>query len=71
MTIEEVEKFFGTMYKVCKALNITPQNVTRWRRQGYISMVQQYRIAMLTEGELMPDDVDKRRCTKANKKDTA
>lgn len=58
MTVKEVEKYFGTLYRVCKELGITPQNMTSWRKNGYIPMIQQYRIAELTEGELMPDEID-------------
>lgn len=58
MNIAEVQEYFGTLYRVCKELNIVPQNMTRWKRQGYIPLIQQYRIAELTEGELMPDEID-------------
>ncbi len=58
MNIEQVEKYFGTLYRACKELNLVPQNMTRWKNQGYIPLIQQYRIAELTEGELMPDEVD-------------
>lgn len=58
MSIDEARQYFGTMYKVCKALGIVPQNMTKWRKQGYIPLLQQYRIAELTEGELMPDEDD-------------
>lgn len=58
MTIEEVRAYFGTIYRVCKELNIVPQNMTKWKNQGYIPLLQQYRIAELTEGKLMPDEQD-------------
>lgn len=58
MTIEEVAKYFGTLYSACKSLNIVPQNMTKWKNQGYIPLLQQYRIAELTEGFLMPDEED-------------
>lgn len=58
MTLEEVESYFGTLYAACKAIDITPQNITKWRKQGYVPYLQQYRIAMVTEGKLMPDDSD-------------
>lgn len=58
MTIDEAVKHFGTLYRVCKELSITPQNMTRWKRQGYIPLLQQYRIAELTDGALMPDEKD-------------
>ena len=60
MNIEEVIEKFGNLNQVCIALNIAPQNMTKWKRQGYIPYLQQYRIAELTEGELMPDDIDPR-----------
>lgn len=58
MNIEEVRTYFGTLYRACKALRIAPQNTTKWNRQGYIPLLQQYRIAELTDGFLMPDEDD-------------
>lgn len=58
MTIDEVKVHFGTLYAACKALNIVPQNMTKWKNQGYIPLLQQYRVAELTEGLLMPDEID-------------
>ncbi len=58
MNLEEVEDYFGTFYRACKLLKIVPQNMTRWKQQGYIPLLQQYRIAELTEGKLMPDEND-------------
>lgn len=58
MTIDEVENYFGTLSNACRALKITPQNMTRWKKIGYIPYLQQYRLAVITEGELMPDEED-------------
>jgi hypothetical protein len=58
MTIEEVEAWFGNLHKACKAINIASQNMTKWKKQGYIPLKQQFRLAVATEGELMPDDID-------------
>ena len=58
MTIEEVAKWFGNLNRACLALGLASQNFTRWKEQGYIPWKQQFRIAYLTEGELMPDDED-------------
>lgn len=58
MTIEEVENYFVNLYRACLQLKIVPQNMTKWRKQGYIPLLQQYRIAELTHGALMPDDED-------------
>lgn len=58
MTIKEAENYFGTIYRLCKELGLAPQNMTKWKNQGYIPLLQQYRIAELTEGALMPDECD-------------
>lgn len=66
MTIEEVVAWFGNLNRACLALEIAPQNMTKWKRQGYIPFLQQHRIAMITEGELMPDEVDPRQNLKSS-----
>lgn len=58
MTLQEAEKYFGSLHAATVKLGIAFQNMTRWRKQGYIPLVQQYRIAELTDGELMPDEID-------------
>lgn len=58
MTLDEVEEYFGTFYRACKALGISPQNMTKWKNKGYVPLIQQYRLAEITDGELMPDDDD-------------
>lgn len=58
MTVEEAEAWFGNLHAACVKLKIAPQNSTKWKHQGYIPWKQQFKIALLTEGELMPDDED-------------
>lgn len=58
MTIDEVVQYFGNLNQACIALKISPQNMTLWKRQGYITYLQQHRIATITGGDLMPDEVD-------------
>jgi hypothetical protein len=58
MSIEEVIAWFGNLNQVCIALKIAPQNMTKWKRQGYIPYKQQFRIAHLTKGKLKPDKTD-------------
>jgi predicted site-specific integrase-resolvase len=58
MTIDEVITYFGNLNQACIALGIAAQNMTKWKRQGYIPLLQQYRIAELTEGLLMPQEDD-------------
>ena len=67
MNIEEVQQYFGSVYEACKQLNIAPQNMTFWRKKGYIPMLQQYRIAELTEGALMPDEHDPKHWSRKGK----
>ncbi len=58
MGIDDTERWFGNLHKACLALKIRPQNTTKWKSQGYIPWKQQFKIAVVTEGELMPDDED-------------
>lgn len=58
MTVNDIEQYFGTLYKACQTIGITPQAATNWRKKGYIPMLQQYKFAEATKGELLPDKVD-------------
>ena len=58
MTLDEVVTWFGNLNQACIALNIASQNMTKWKQQGYIPYKQQFRLAHLTEGALMPDEED-------------
>lgn len=68
MTIDEAETHFKSLYKLCQVLGITPQNITRWKRQGYLPLVLQYRISQITEGKLLPDEVDPKIVARLKKK---
>lgn len=68
MSIDDVIKYFGNLHRACLALNISVQNMTRWKKMGYINYLQQFRIAELTEGALMPDAVDPRIACQAKRK---
>lgn len=52
MTIEEVLDIYQTGYQVCKALNISKQNFTRWAKTGFIPYRQQIKLEQLTDGKL-------------------
>jgi hypothetical protein len=58
MTLEEAKQYFKTYYKMAKTLNITPQAIQFWRKQGYIPYLHQLNLERLTEGELLADDVN-------------
>lgn len=60
MSIDEVIEYYGTLSAACYALGIKPQNITKWKRKGYIPYLQQHRLALLTEGKLTPDAQDPR-----------
>lgn len=68
MTIDEVIQYFGSLHRACTELKIYPSNMTRWKKRGHISYLQQFRIAELTEGKLMPDPVDPRILERERKK---
>lgn len=53
MELEETIKEFGSGYNLCKKLGITPQNITHWKKIGYIPELQQRRIEDLTGGKLL------------------
>lgn len=58
MGIDEVINYYGNLNRACLALGIASQNMTLWKNKGYIPYKQQFRLAQLTEGTLMPDDID-------------
>lgn len=58
MNLDDVIGWFGNLNKTCMALELASQNMTKWKRQGYIPWKQQFKIAVITEGALMPDDLD-------------
>ena len=58
MTIDEVIEYFGNLSQACRALGLTPQSMTSWKKRGYIPYKQQFRLAELTHGELMTDEED-------------
>lgn len=56
MILEEAKKYFKTYYKMAKVLQVTPQAIQHWRKQGYIPYLHQLNLERLTEGELMADE---------------
>lgn len=58
MTVDEVIDYFGNLNQACIALGIAPQNMTKWKKQGYVPHKQQFKLAYITDGELMPSEED-------------
>ena len=52
MTIDEVQQYFGSGYRVCKLLGLHTQQYYFWKKQGYIPMKHQERLSLLSEGKL-------------------
>lgn len=67
MTREEVKEYFGSWAEPLRQLNMAVTNAATWKKQGYIPMIVQYRIAELTDGELMPDEIDPKIIARQNK----
>lgn len=55
MGVEEAVNYFKSGNKLCKALGIARQNLTDWRRKGYIPMISQMRLEKVTKGGLKAD----------------
>lgn len=60
MEINKIIEFFGTQYKLAKALEIKPQNVTQWIAANKIPLKQAIKIekasnGKITRAEIRPD----------------
>jgi len=58
MTLEEALEHFKSGYDLCKKLGITPTNYSKWKKQGFIPLKQQFLINKFT-GLNLPIDLDK------------
>lgn len=52
MTIEEVLEFYGNGYQFRKKTGISCTSLYNWRRRGFIPVVSQMRIEVLSKGAL-------------------
>lgn len=68
MTLDEIEKYFGGFAEACRAVGVTPQAQTTWKRQGYISWARQWKFEQITNGVLKKDEEDPRRWVKGKPK---
>lgn len=55
MNIDDLIKYYGNLNTACNAIDIAPQNMTKWKKQGYIPYKLQFMFAVSTEGKLIPD----------------
>ena len=52
MDVQEAMAYFGSAYKMCKALGVTRQNYTYWRKINKIPLVHQIKMEQLSNGLL-------------------
>lgn len=55
MTVTEVKAYYRTLASAAKELGVTRQAVNKWRDNDLIPFNTQYRIEVLTNGELKAD----------------
>ncbi len=56
MTLDEVARRYGSVWKACMVLGLRGQNASIWKRNGRIPITQQMRLEMITKGELKADE---------------
>ena len=66
MTLDDLVRRFGSVWKTCMVLGLRGQNASIWKRNGRIPITQQMRIEIMTKGELKADEYHFHR---ANRKD--
>lgn len=64
MTLEQAIKYFSCGSRLCDAVGVTRQNITAWRRKGYIPYLHQLRLQVMTNGALIAEDPMKHRAQK-------
>ena len=52
MTIEEIEKYFGSLYAVYKECGFSAASPYHWKKKGYIPASAQLKIERITNGSL-------------------
>ncbi len=60
MTIEDIARYFGNLHRACLQLEISPSNMTHWKKRGYIPWAIQWEIDEMSGGKLKRDPVDPR-----------
>lgn len=55
MKLEDILNYYGTPYEMEKKHKLAHQNVSNWKRLGYVPIMTQLKIERLTEGALKAD----------------
>lgn len=58
MTLEDVIAYYKNGNRACKELGLTRQNVTTWKKKGYIPAGVQLKIQKMTNGALKASITD-------------
>lgn len=56
MKIKDVKKYFKFGINVTRALNINPNQWTKWKKNGAIPLLRQYQIERVSKGKLKAKD---------------
>lgn len=58
MTLDQVKEYFGNPSEVTKALGLTRQAWTIWKKTGHVPILVQFTIQHMTAGKLRADIKD-------------
>lgn len=69
MTLDEIEKYFGSLTAAATKLGLKRQSTTYWKKIGCMPLTQQIRIELLSKGKLKADMAiyDKQRISRIQK----
>ena len=55
MTFEEARNYFGSTAKLADAIGVSKFTAHHWKQAGSISLVNQFKIERITNGDLVAD----------------
>lgn len=58
MTLDEVKNYYGTTYKFTKLTGCNSSSWAIWGRRGYIPVVAQLKLELMSGGTLIADGLD-------------
>lgn len=55
MTFEDVKNFYGNGYRFHKLTGMAQNNFVNWKKSGFVPIKTQFKIQLLTNGQLIAD----------------